>query len=137
MFRYIWAHFVYTWGGLHRYFGLKNNVRSEHEAAVRYFNRAYHIDKNFRRARLERSILLWRELGRLDEAIAEFDALLSEDPHYSPALLNRALAAQEGGRYESALADLEAYLRLPPDEYHREAARMATLLREIVQARPE
>ena len=134
MIRFIWAYLVYTWGGLHRLFGHKNHVRREHETAVRYFSRAYEIDPTFRRVRLERGVLLWRELGRAEEAMADFDALLAEDPHYGPALFSRALAAQENGRYQAALNDLDAYLALPdPEPYWNEAARSAALLRELLE----
>ncbi|MFQ5399439.1 MAG: hypothetical protein ACE5E7_07560 [Anaerolineae bacterium] len=134
MIRFLWAWLVYNWGGLHRYFGIKNNLRREHEAAVHYFGHAYRMDPTFRRARLERGILLWRELGRLEEAQADFDALLAEDPAYGPALLNRALVAQESGRYRDALRDLEAYLALPEKEpYWAEASRTAALLRALLQ----
>jgi tetratricopeptide (TPR) repeat protein len=73
-------------------------------------------------------------MGRLDEALADFDALLDEDPDYGPALLNRAMIAQEKGQYAEALADLEAYLSLPKenDEYWSIANRTAALLREVV-----
>lgn len=137
MLRFFWAWLIYTWGGLHRYFGNKSNLRREHEAAVRYFTRAYNIDPSFRRVRLERGILLWRELARPEEALADFDALLAEDANYGPALLNRAMVAQNQGRYSVALADLEAFLALPEDEagaYRREAARTAALLREMIDA---
>lgn len=137
MLRFFWAWLVYTWGGLHRYFGNKSNLRSEHEAAVRYFTRAYNIDPSFRRVRLERGILLWRELARPAEALADFDALLAEDAGYGLALLNRAMVAQNQGRYGAALADLEAFLALPEsdaDAYRAEAARTAALLREMVDA---
>ena len=91
MLRFLWAYLVYTWGGLHRYFGNQNAMRSEHEAAVRYFTKAYEIDPTFLRVRLERGVLLFRELGRTDEALADFDALVEEDPIYAaPALFNRA-----------------------------------------------
>jgi tetratricopeptide (TPR) repeat protein len=81
---------------------------------------------------------LYRELGRFDEAMADFDALLTEDPSYGPALLNRAMAAQEQASYGQALADLETYLSLPAadDEYRRLAERTAQLLREIVAEIP-
>jgi len=133
MFRFVRAWLIYTWGGLHRYFGNQNNMRSEHEAAVRYFTRAYNIDPTWRRARLERGILLYRELQRLDEALVDFDALLADDPTYGPALFNRAMLAQEAGRYQDALADLEAYLRLPGEEYQAEATRIATFLRQLIE----
>ncbi|MCZ7674507.1 MAG: hypothetical protein M5U34_48965 [Chloroflexi bacterium] len=54
MLRFLWAYLVYTWGGLHRLFGNKNSMRSEHEAAVHYFSKAYEIDPTFQRVRLER-----------------------------------------------------------------------------------
>ena len=132
MFRFIVAWLVYTWGGLHRYFGNKNNMRSEHERAVHYFSRAYEIDPSFYQARLARAVLLWRELGRSNEALGDLNALLAADPTYGPALLNRAMVAQEHGRYRAALDDLEAYLNLPDVEYHGEAGRMAALLREML-----
>lgn len=133
MLRYIRAYLVYTWGGLHRYFGNMNHLRSEHETAVRYFNRAYEIDPTFRRVRLERATLLWRELARSDEALADFNELLAEDPDYGPALFGRALVLQEYGRYQEALTDLDAYLALPdPQPYWDEARRTAALLRELL-----
>lgn len=111
-------------------------MRSEHEAAVRYFKRAYQIDPTFHRARLERAVLLWRELERPREALAEFNALLAQNPQYGPALLNRAMVAQNCGMYETALADLNAYLLLPEAEieaYRPEAERTAALLSELVE----
>lgn len=134
MFRLIYAYLVYTWGGLHRYFGNLNSMRSEQETAVRYFTRAYEIDPSFHRARLERGVLLWRELGDIPAALADFDALLDEDPQFAPALLNRAMACQDCGRFAEALADLELYLALPLSEtklYRDEAVRMTAVLREL------
>jgi tetratricopeptide (TPR) repeat protein len=92
------------------------------------------MDPDLREARLDRGILLYRELGLLDEAKADFDALLDDDPAYGPALLNRAMLAQERGQYALALADLDAYLVLPQDddEYWRLANRTAAVLREVV-----
>jgi tetratricopeptide (TPR) repeat protein len=123
----------YTWGGLHRYFGNQNTMASEHERAVHYFTRAYEADPRFRLARLSRAILLGRELGRLNEALADLDALLAEDPTFAPALLNRGLMLQQNGRYHQSLLDLEAYLAQPHWREHRqEAQRMVIVLREIV-----
>ena len=70
--------------------------------------------------------------------MVDFDALLAEDPGYGPALLNRAMAAQEMAQYSPALADLEAYLALPAenDQYRQLAERTAQLLREIVDELP-
>jgi tetratricopeptide (TPR) repeat protein len=132
MLTFIYSWLLYTWGGLHRYFGNQNSMRSEHERAVHYFSRAYEVDPTFRQARLARGILYFRELGRAAEAQADFDALLAEDPAYAEALLNRALLAQENGRYQEALHDLTAYLQLAPDDYKSEAQRMAAALQSLL-----
>jgi tetratricopeptide (TPR) repeat protein len=133
MFRMLLARILYMWGSLHRNFGNKISYLPEHRAAVYRFSQAYDMDPNLRRARLDRGIVLYREMGHLEEAIADFDALLAEDPVYGPALLNRAMAAQQLGDYSGALADLEAYLKLPmeDEEYWDIATRTAALLRDI------
>ena len=138
MLRFLWAYLVYTWGGLHRYFGNQNAMRSEHEAAVRYFTKAYEIDPTFLRVRLERGVLLFRELGRPEEALADFDALVGEDPFYAaPALFNRALLAQQDGRYPDAIHDLETFLALAPRQYLQEANHLLVVLRTLVAADDE
>lgn len=126
------------WGSLHRDFGNKSSYVPEHQAAVRRFTRAYQLDPGLRQARLDRGIILYRELGQTDEALADFDALLAEDPKFAPALLNRAMLAQESGRYADSLSDLEAYLALSQEdkEYWAIASRTADLLREIVSDLP-
>jgi tetratricopeptide (TPR) repeat protein len=122
------------WGSLHRNFGNRSSYRSEHLRAVRRFTQAYDLDPGLREARLDRGILYFRELGLLQEAKADFDALLNDDPAYGPALLNRSMLLQERGRYSQALADLDAYLTLTgeDEEYVRMAERTAVVLREIV-----
>jgi len=132
MLRFIHAWLIYTWGGLHRYFGNKNNMRSEHERAVHYFSRAYEIDPTFRQARLARAVLYFRELGRPHEALDDLNALLATDPADGEALLNRAMVAQENGRYSEALADLHTYLTLPDPTYAAEARRMADLIATLL-----
>lgn len=135
---YLKAWTLYTWGGLHRYFGNQNSMRSEHERAVHYFTRAYQTDPMFRMARLSRAILLGRELGRDAEALADFDAMLAEDPEFAAALLNRGLVLQQNGRYREALADLQAYLQLPDGREHdQEAQQMVRLLQQLLADLPE
>jgi len=137
MLRFLYAWLIYTWGGLHRYFGNKNRMVSEYEHAIHYFARAYEIDPTFRAARLQRAILLYRELGQHEEAICEFNALLAEKPDYGLALINRGITLQENGRFQEALADFEHYLQLPDDdEYAVEAQRFTVHLREIVKDLP-
>lgn len=133
MFRFLYAWLLYTWGGLHRYFGNQNSMRREHERAAHYFARAYEVDPTFHAARLQRAVLLTRELRRHEEAIAEFDALVAIEETHAAALLNRGLALQENGRFPEALNDIEAYLQLSPKaEFWEEAHRMAASLRAIV-----
>lgn len=128
-FMYAWA--VYTWGGLHRYFGHHSNLRSEYENAIHYFRRAYEIDPSFVGARAARGALLWRELGRTKEALQEFDTVLKQEPNHVAALFNRAMALQENGRYREAVRDLETYLKIANDDpYRGEASRLVLLLRD-------
>ena len=135
MLRFIYAWLVYTWGGLHRYFGNKNSMGSEYERAVHYFSRAYEIDPSLRQARLARAVLCFRELGRPQEALADLNALLETDPDDAEALLNRAMLAQENGRYQDALTDLQNYLALGDTAYTEEARRMAELLEALLDER--
>ncbi|MFW6068954.1 MAG: tetratricopeptide repeat protein [Chloroflexota bacterium] len=128
------AYLLYTWGGLHRYFGNLNNIPHEHERAVHYFTRAHDVNPAMREARLARAVILWRELDRIEEALRDLDALLQDDPTYGAALLNRALVYQQTGNYRRALHDLEDYLALPPDRDYRDLAeRIEPLLRDLAQ----
>lgn len=135
LWRLIRSRVVYMRGSLHRYFGNRAGFRREHEYAVGCFTRAYELDPDLREARLDRGILFWREMGRIDEALADFEALLAVDATYGPALLNRGLALQAAGRYQEALTDLEAYLALPENDpsYALYAGRIAYMLRELQQ----
>ena len=130
-FFYAWV--LYTWGGLHRYFGNKNSMPSEYERAVHYFSRAFAVDPTFRRARLARAGLYLRELNQSQLALSDLNALLDEDPLYDEALLNRAMLWQQNGRFQEALADLQTYLSLPPTPYTEEAQRMADLLQTLAE----
>jgi tetratricopeptide (TPR) repeat protein len=134
MLRFLWARVNYMWGSLHRHFGNQSSLLREHRHAVRRFSRAIELDPGYREARLSRGVLFYREMGRPEEAMADFNALLADDPDYGPALLNRAMLAQEHGRYGAALLDLEHYLRLPGEDegYRRIALRTADLLREVI-----
>lgn len=134
MWRVIRAYLLYTWGGLHRYFGNLNSIPHEHQRAVHYFTRAYELNPAMHQARFARAVILWREMERLDDALDDFNALLEQDPTYGPALLNRALIHQQTGAYARALADIQKYLSLPPDpEYRDLAERLEPLLRELLR----
>jgi tetratricopeptide (TPR) repeat protein len=134
MLRRLLARFYFLWGSLHRNFGNQTSFAREHWAAVRCFERAYELDPGLREALLSRGIVLWRELGQAEEALADFDALVTIDPAYGPAWLNRAMARQEMGRYQAALSDLEAFLALPnqDEEYRQIARRTRALLTDLL-----
>lgn len=134
MYRTILARIYYMWGSLHRNFGNQSSFIREHRSAIHRFTQAYQMDPSLRKARLDRGIIFYREMGMLDEAMDDFDALLDEDPTYSPALLNRAMVYQERGLYAEALSDLEAYLDLPMEDegYWQIASRTTDLLKAVI-----
>lgn len=134
MWKLIKSYLFYTWGGLHRYFGNQNNLVTEHRRAVHYFTRAYEANPEMEQALLARAILRGRELEETDAALADLETLLADDPTYGPALFNRALIYQQLGKYTLALADLNAYLRVPQADGYRESVRhMRRLLEAIVE----
>lgn len=131
MLRFWLSYFIYLWGGTRRFIGSRNNVRGEFEAAVRSFALAYRIDPSFKRAQLDRAILLWRELGESKEALKLLDKLLHEEPTYTDALFNRANIYQELWYLQPAIDDLEKYLAYssPKDVYWDMAVRNMANLR--------
>ncbi|GAB1510963.1 tetratricopeptide repeat protein [Actinophytocola sp. KF-1] len=79
--------------------------------------------------RLHRSVLVHNKasvlvgLGRLDEAVAAYDAVIAVDPNYPDYYLDRGNALHRLGRDDEALADYETAIRLGPPfpeaEYNR------------------
>ncbi|MBK9049823.1 MAG: hypothetical protein IPL78_02540 [Chloroflexi bacterium] len=135
MLRFFLAYFIYTYGGMYRLVGNRYNLSEAHQMAVRLFSLAYRMDASYRKARLDRGVLYWRELGKVKEALDDFDALLDEDAQYSAALFNRAMAYQSCGRFPDAIQDLEDYLQLesaPADDYYLTAQRNLLLLRGLL-----
>lgn len=130
-FRFWLAYFVYVWGGVRRYVGNSNGLRREYLAAVRSFDLAYRIDPSFQRAKLDKAILLWRELDRPQEALEALNQLLRDDGAYAAALFNRALIYQSLWRIQPAVEDLEKYIALNQidDAYWEMAVRNLAELR--------
>ncbi len=126
------AWLIYYWGGVHRYFGLTNGVVQEFERAAACFSRALRLVPDFRDARLALAKVRGRELGQHEKAIADLNILLGRHPQDADALFTRAQFYQDLGRYEAALTDLQAYLRLPDQPHTDLAARSAAYLRAIV-----
>lgn len=135
MFRFTLAYLIHYWGGIYRFIGNRYNMAEAHRIAVRLFSLAYQVDMSYRKARLDRGVLYWRELGQFKEALGDFDALLEEDPGYIQALFNRAMAYQGCGRFADAIGDLESYLELTAieDDYYPVAKRNLILLKGLLE----
>ncbi len=141
LFRYINRYLglsAYLWGNTCRHFGNKTGFQYSYQRAVAWYTYASQKDPNLVEARRDRGILLWREMDRCKDAIAEFDALLQENAGDAAAWLNRALAYQKIGDYPKALEDVENYLKLPVQdvEYWHYASRMMKMLRQLLEERP-
>jgi tetratricopeptide (TPR) repeat protein len=70
--------------------------------------------------RLHRSVLrynraqLYSGMGRLAEALAEYTAVIEEDPHYAEYHFDRAGLLRRLGRDDEAMAEYETAMRLSP-----------------------
>jgi tetratricopeptide (TPR) repeat protein len=70
--------------------------------------------------RLHRSVLrynraqLYAGLGRLEEALADYTAVIEEDPHYAEYHFDRAAVLRRLGRDDEAMAEYETAMRLSP-----------------------
>ncbi len=58
--------------------------------------------------------IAFRELGRFDRAITDYDAAIQLDPGYAAAYHNRALAYGRLDQYERAIVDFNRALQLEP-----------------------
>jgi len=70
--------------------------------------------------RLHRSVLrynraqLYAGLGRLEEALADYTAVIEEDPHYAEYHFDRASLLRRFGQGDEAMAEYETAMRLSP-----------------------
>ncbi len=110
---------------LHNNLGFSLLLEGDLTAAEQELARAVELDPTFRRARMNRGLVLGK-LGRDDEALAEFRLAGSEED----ALYNLAVVQADRGRYADAARSLEQALRRNPDfadarEQLRHIARLA------------
>lgn len=72
----------------------------------------------------------WRQLGRIDQGMADIDAALKDMPHNGPALLERGILHQREGQMEAARADWQEVVALAPDSDEADLARQDLSLLE-------
>lgn len=83
---------------------------------LRRMDAAYQPDQH----RLHRSVLRYNRaqvllaVGRLDEALVDYDQVISDDPHYAEYYFDRAAIHRRLGRTDAALADYRTAIRLSP-----------------------
>lgn len=123
------AYVHYMLATSHRHFGNQYGLRQEYDSAVRAFSRAIAWDVGFARAYMERGILLWRELDRPRQAVADLTTAYELDPNLIEARLNRGIAHQQLQEYTAALADFRAYLSRGDHPHWREYAE--NMVREL------
>lgn len=91
---------------------------------------------------LHRSVLLHNRaqvltgLGRLDEALADYDAIIERDPNYDEYYFSRAALLRRLGRHAKALADYDTAIRLSPPfaEFHYNRADLRAELGDLTGA---
>ena len=109
--------------------GMAERRQGNPEAALAWFQRTLTIDKAHQRARLERATLL-RELGKLDEAEADYHWLLNGQPGWHYPLVGLGLCARLRRDLPAALEHFTAALQAVPDD-RGVRHELATTLREM------
>jgi predicted O-linked N-acetylglucosamine transferase (SPINDLY family) len=105
--------------------------------ALAVFDRVLAKSPSLAEVRNNRGSVL-RELGRVDEAIADYDVAIALRPEFAEAHCNRAKALAALGRHEEALASFDRALALQPqatDAQLNRGASLAALRRHAEAAR--
>lgn len=88
-------------------------LRKDYEHAVQDYSKAIELDPTqldyYYRG------IIYRELGKLDEAIADLTSALDLNPEFTSAYNIRAYAYFEQGKLEQAIADVTQAIQLAPD----------------------
>jgi tetratricopeptide (TPR) repeat protein len=58
---------------------------------------------------------IYRDSGKVDKAMAEFNTAIAIDPHFAGAYVNRGVIYQMKGQVQKALVDYDMAIRLAPD----------------------
>lgn len=122
LFRKARAYGCYWMGIVQHYRGNARDDVVAYDRAVLWYQRALDLDPSLAQARLDQGIIYWRELDHPRRAVIEFSRLLVRGTKQEATLFNRAVAYQQLGDYEHALADFRAYLKIGQHSHHREYA---------------
>lgn len=77
----------------------------DYDKAISLFPRAeYYVNRGAAKAKL----------GRMDEALSDFNKGLELDKSWKVGYLNRSIIYNQAGRFDLALADIDSYLKLDP-----------------------
>lgn len=57
------------------------------------------------------------DLGRTQQALADYKAAVAADPHYAPVYYNRSFTLEKLGRLQAALTDARQAHALSPDDW--------------------
>lgn len=128
------AQFLYNAGTMSRFWGLRYHHKRYFQSAERLFTRALALDDNVHRARLNRGILRYRELGNWKDALADFTALVERGALVEDALFNRGMAHYHGADYHAAASDFERFLEIAPESMWAETAFIQLhMMRSIIE----
>jgi tetratricopeptide (TPR) repeat protein len=85
-----------------------------YQDAINYYEEALKVlpDNLPSQRGIARSLM---QLGRLDEALAIFNKVISKEPEFAASYANRAILKDRLGRYQEALTDYEKALSLDPE----------------------
>jgi tetratricopeptide (TPR) repeat protein len=72
---------------------------------------------------------LYAQLGKFDEAAADFDKVLAKDPNYPPALAGKGFVIAKKGDVRSGVAEIQKALELSKDP--KEQDDMRAKLRQL------
>jgi len=87
------------------------------ESALRSYQRALDLDiARPEEVHLNRSVILARHLGRIDDAVHELEAALQRNPRCLPALLNLGNVCEQRGNRERARQCYDQALRVDPTQ---------------------
>jgi tetratricopeptide (TPR) repeat protein len=124
---------ILLWGGrVYRHYGISNSHAGFFTTATRLYSRALDANPSLEEAHLERGAILWRELDRVEEAVADFSTALALRPGWPEALFYRGLAYEQQGRHTHAMQDLAAYLITEDREWQDHAKRQLALIRNVM-----